>query len=198
MGDVVSYSPRNHAAVLKCAISEMSAKRSYVRDVDIPERVCAVDELIDVGIGDYDCAGFSHVWNTDKPTGSKRKMFVHQVEYFAGGGDPYAVLVLGAPSAAVKKNFARSSASLLTSVADENSSKAEPVEDAPLRQVEKDIVIDDEYCTLCLEGGELLCCEHPECTRVFHLRCLGVESLPEGVWFSHKEHGNQIQHNALD
>jgi SNF2 family DNA or RNA helicase len=41
---------------------------------------------------------------------------------------------------------------------------------------------DDDYCSRCGRDGELLCCEFKGCKRGFHLRCVGLDSVPEGTW----------------
>ncbi len=39
-----------------------------------------------------------------------------------------------------------------------------------------------EYCKVCKDGGELLCCDY--CPGTYHMRCLKPEliGLPEGEW----------------
>lgn len=41
------------------------------------------------------------------------------------------------------------------------------------------------YCYVCRKTGELLCCDYPGCTRVFHLYCLSppLKAVPKGVWW---------------
>jgi len=39
-----------------------------------------------------------------------------------------------------------------------------------------------DYCNVCKNGGDLLCCDH--CPRAFHLACIGqtADELPPGEW----------------
>lgn len=39
-----------------------------------------------------------------------------------------------------------------------------------------------EYCKVCKDGGELLCCDY--CPGTYHMKCLKPEliGLPEGEW----------------
>ncbi|XVE55758.1 hypothetical protein DITRI_Ditri03aG0183400 [Diplodiscus trichospermus] len=39
----------------------------------------------------------------------------------------------------------------------------------------------DEVCSACRDGGELICCDH--CPSAFHVNCLGLEEVPDGDWF---------------
>ncbi|MBA0676534.1 hypothetical protein Goari_018009, partial [Gossypium aridum] len=39
----------------------------------------------------------------------------------------------------------------------------------------------DEACSVCCYGGELICCEH--CPSAFHMNCLGLNEVPDGNWF---------------
>ncbi|XP_015873637.2 uncharacterized protein LOC107410688 [Ziziphus jujuba] len=39
----------------------------------------------------------------------------------------------------------------------------------------------DDLCTVCLDGGELLCCDG--CPRAFHPDCLHLPNIPTGSWF---------------
>jgi len=38
----------------------------------------------------------------------------------------------------------------------------------------------DEYCFVCNDGGNVLCCE--SCTQVAHVQCLKLRSAPTGDW----------------
>jgi hypothetical protein len=38
----------------------------------------------------------------------------------------------------------------------------------------------NDFCHECSEGGEVLCCGN--CTLVFHLKCIGMDGVPEGNW----------------
>ena len=39
-----------------------------------------------------------------------------------------------------------------------------------------------DYCHLCKDGGELLCCD--QCPLAFHMKCLipPMETIPDGEW----------------
>ncbi|KAL1185724.1 hypothetical protein V6Z11_A01G132300 [Gossypium hirsutum] len=39
----------------------------------------------------------------------------------------------------------------------------------------------DEACSICCYGGELICCEY--CPSAFHMNCLGLNEVPDGNWF---------------
>ncbi|KAL1544099.1 hypothetical protein AAHA92_20995 [Salvia divinorum] len=39
----------------------------------------------------------------------------------------------------------------------------------------------DDLCSICEDGGDLLCCEN--CPRAFHTECVGVLSIPQGIWY---------------
>ena len=40
-----------------------------------------------------------------------------------------------------------------------------------------------DFCALCQDGGQLLCCDGP-CLRAFHAECAGLKVLPEGdTWY---------------
>ncbi|KAJ6842950.1 uncharacterized protein M6B38_299395 [Iris pallida] len=38
----------------------------------------------------------------------------------------------------------------------------------------------DDLCSICADGGDLLCCDH--CPRAFHKECVGLPSIPRGDW----------------
>lgn len=38
----------------------------------------------------------------------------------------------------------------------------------------------DEYCFICNDGGNVICCDG--CTNVAHLACLKMKSEPTGEW----------------
>lgn len=38
----------------------------------------------------------------------------------------------------------------------------------------------DEYCYLCNDGGNMLCCE--SCTKVAHASCVNLKNAPKGAW----------------
>lgn len=39
-----------------------------------------------------------------------------------------------------------------------------------------------DYCNLCKDGGELLCCD--QCPLTFHMKCLvpPMDTIPDGEW----------------
>ncbi|KAK6138144.1 hypothetical protein DH2020_028124 [Rehmannia glutinosa] len=39
----------------------------------------------------------------------------------------------------------------------------------------------DDLCSICEDGGNLLCCEN--CPRAFHTECVGLSSTPQGTWY---------------
>ncbi|KAL9143458.1 hypothetical protein ABFS82_14G238000 [Erythranthe guttata] len=39
----------------------------------------------------------------------------------------------------------------------------------------------DDLCSICEDGGDLLCCEN--CPRAFHNECVGLPRLPQGTWY---------------
>jgi SNF2 family DNA or RNA helicase len=41
---------------------------------------------------------------------------------------------------------------------------------------------EEDYCSRCGRGGELLCCEFEGCDLGFHIHCVGHASIPEGTW----------------
>lgn len=38
-----------------------------------------------------------------------------------------------------------------------------------------------DMCVVCLDGGELICCDH--CPCMYHSSCLGLKDIPYGDWF---------------
>jgi len=38
----------------------------------------------------------------------------------------------------------------------------------------------DEYCYVCNDGGNMLCCE--SCTKVAHAACVNLKIAPKGAW----------------
>ncbi|KAI4368738.1 hypothetical protein MLD38_017259 [Melastoma candidum] len=38
----------------------------------------------------------------------------------------------------------------------------------------------DDVCSVCLDGGDLLCCD--TCPRTYHLECIQLRTLPQGSW----------------
>ncbi|XP_041991516.1 uncharacterized protein LOC121742447 [Salvia splendens] len=39
----------------------------------------------------------------------------------------------------------------------------------------------DDLCSICEDGGNLLCCEN--CPRAFHYECVGLPNVPQGIWY---------------
>ena len=39
----------------------------------------------------------------------------------------------------------------------------------------------DEYCYVCQDGGNVMCCE--TCPQVAHYQCLGLRQAPKGEWY---------------
>ncbi|XP_057781874.1 uncharacterized protein LOC131000121 [Salvia miltiorrhiza] len=39
----------------------------------------------------------------------------------------------------------------------------------------------DDLCSICEDGGDLLCCEN--CPRAFHTECVGLSNIPQGIWY---------------
>ncbi|XVE95031.1 hypothetical protein REPUB_Repub02eG0061000 [Reevesia pubescens] len=39
----------------------------------------------------------------------------------------------------------------------------------------------DEVCSVCRDGGELICCDY--CPSAFHANCVGLKEVPDGDWF---------------
>ncbi|KAE8704139.1 Galactose oxidase/kelch repeat superfamily protein [Hibiscus syriacus] len=39
----------------------------------------------------------------------------------------------------------------------------------------------DEVCSACYNGGDLICCDY--CPSTFHMKCLGLKEVPNGPWF---------------
>ncbi|CAL8161583.1 unnamed protein product [Prunus armeniaca] len=57
----------------------------------------------------------------------------------------------------------------------------------------------DDLCSMCRDGGDLLCCDN--CPRAFHKECLSLPSVPEGTWYckhcqSMFEREKFVEHNA--
>ncbi|KAL0460616.1 UNVERIFIED_CONTAM: Increased DNA methylation 1 [Sesamum latifolium] len=39
----------------------------------------------------------------------------------------------------------------------------------------------DDLCSICADGGDLLCCAN--CPRAFHTECVGLSVIPQGIWY---------------
>lgn len=46
----------------------------------------------------------------------------------------------------------------------------------------------EDLCFKCQDGGSLLMCDYKECTKAYHLDCLGHSSSPRGKWFCPYHH----------
>ncbi|XP_035208730.1 histone-lysine N-methyltransferase NSD2-like, partial [Stegodyphus dumicola] len=57
---------------------------------------------------------------------------------------------------------------------------------APIRRKSKQkIETDDEednHCFICKNPGSLLLCDKKGCIRAYHIRCIGMETIPKGDW----------------
>ena len=40
--------------------------------------------------------------------------------------------------------------------------------------------VHNEHCPVCLEGGEVICCD--TCPAVYHLECVELKKVPRGKW----------------
>lgn len=51
-----------------------------------------------------------------------------------------------------------------------------------VEEEEEDDTFHGEYCKICKDGGELLCCDH--CPGTYHMRCVKPQliSVPDGEW----------------
>ncbi|MBA0548480.1 hypothetical protein Golob_019578, partial [Gossypium lobatum] len=57
----------------------------------------------------------------------------------------------------------------------------------------------DDLCSICLDGGNLLCCD--TCPRAFHIECISLPRIPTGTWhcrYCQNTFQNEkfVQHNA--
>ncbi|XP_035226976.1 uncharacterized protein LOC118199272 [Stegodyphus dumicola] len=41
---------------------------------------------------------------------------------------------------------------------------------------------EDNHCFICKNPGSLLLCDKKGCIRAYHIRCIGMETIPEGDW----------------
>lgn len=53
--------------------------------------------------------------------------------------------------------------------ADQRLSNSSSMKKSGLTQKEKQPIENEDFCAVCLNGGELLCCDY--CPKVFHLTC---------------------------
>jgi Rad4 beta-hairpin domain 3/Rad4 beta-hairpin domain 2/Rad4 transglutaminase-like domain/Rad4 beta-hairpin domain 1/Histone-lysine N-methyltransferase NSD-like, PHD zinc finger 1 len=81
-----------------------------------------------------------------------------------GSADSPIVVAVATPTAKTERS----------SVACTTDSKLESVGD------ENGMDTHDDACRACKEGGELLCCDL--CPRTYHLRCVDLDTVPEGDW----------------
>ncbi|XP_061371540.1 uncharacterized protein LOC133314115 [Gastrolobium bilobum] len=57
----------------------------------------------------------------------------------------------------------------------------------------------DDLCTICQDGGDLLCCDG--CPRAFHIDCVPLPCIPSGTWYCKYcqnvfQKDKYVQHNA--
>ncbi|KAE8733081.1 Cyclin-dependent kinases regulatory subunit 1 [Hibiscus syriacus] len=57
----------------------------------------------------------------------------------------------------------------------------------------------DDLCSICLDGGDLLCCD--TCPRAFHAECISLQRIPTGTWHCRYcqntfQKEKFVQHNA--
>ena len=48
-----------------------------------------------------------------------------------------------------------------------------------IHSTEEGELYDEEFCFICLEGGQLVCCDEKYCPHVFHVNCLGSRAPKE-------------------
>lgn len=41
----------------------------------------------------------------------------------------------------------------------------------------------EDDCFACKNGGNLLVCDYPQCSKVYHKSCVNMDSIPSGQWF---------------
>lgn len=54
--------------------------------------------------------------------------------------------------------------------------------------VKKPSRVHDDSCFKCQDGGSLLMCDFKNCTKAYHLECLGQNSPPRGKWYCPYHH----------
>ena len=64
------------------------------------------------------------------------------------------------------------------SASDESGSGSEEVDEED--ESDDDSKEWDEYCYVCNDGGNMLCCEG--CTKVAHASCVNLKIAPKGAW----------------
>ena len=55
--------------------------------------------------------------------------------------------------------------------------KMQPCPDVPAVEVSH-----ENFCFVCRDGGDLLCCDHGKCSKVYHLTCIGRKLVPPEKW----------------
>lgn len=51
------------------------------------------------------------------------------------------------------------------------------------KRQEKETITPEDVCFICKNGGDLICCDFPDCSKVYHLHCLNLSKIPEGKWY---------------
>jgi len=135
---------------------------------------------------------------------------VYAVQYFLGGGEPYCAVTLGPESRKYKRKvprvllanqgvsyegrmripgqFCKSEECGKYSLernfgfCEDHRVPQEPTKSALKKKKAPNIRNEDETCFVCLDGGEIVVCDNPECGKVYHVACLGLEVFPPGEW----------------
>ena len=50
-------------------------------------------------------------------------------------------------------------------------------------------MVHDDECYGCGYGGDVMMCDMRACSKVYHLKCLGLDKQPHGEWQVHGESG---------
>ena len=73
---------------------------------------------------------------------------------------------------------------------DKKAQKAKEKEEKKMLKLEEVVkenkVQNRDHCSVCRDGGDLLCCDR--CPKSFHLDCIGLkeEDVPEDSWYCKK------------
>uniref|UniRef100_A0A7S1NRP8 Helicase C-terminal domain-containing protein n=1 Tax=Eutreptiella gymnastica TaxID=73025 RepID=A0A7S1NRP8_9EUGL len=57
---------------------------------------------------------------------------------------------------------------------------AEMMGQAPKRRAAAVKKLSEDWCFVCQDGGEMVCCTH--CPKVYHTQCVELEEIPKGTW----------------